>query len=351
MPIQNSRDIIPFVNDLESKLKQVQNDLKSWNDEKTKILNAIPQVERNRVSSISAIVKAEDALAEINTATFGVVAVKGQRLKKLLEDLKNQVLIIAQNAKGVGVEQYIKDEINNAISEVDSAVQDGLKLDYRIRKVQEIAQEGMDFANKEIVLPLSYAVATPLNADFIQLPEPQEGVVFVKGDVTVLDEKGQTAVLGTNGEAIYGHIDETGLISLTEAPGVPVKLYYPVKFAFKDVPEDFLFYMLQTIVSKTSPIMVFLKKIEAVITEVVTDIRYMKGQDWTVDHSIMRNHKDIVKESITPKGLMTSIQNGMVHATFSYNDHPHLSHFILEKLDPVTNEWKPFDGDKGFISK
>lgn len=51
----------------------------------------------------------------------------------------------------------------------------------------------------------------------------------------------------------------------------------------------------------------------------------------------MRNHQDVVKEGITPKGLQVQVQDGMANVTFSYADHPHLSHFILEKWDENKN--------------
>lgn len=337
MPISNTKDVIPFVNDLENKIKVVDQNLQSWLQEKAKILAAIPQVERNRVSSISAIVKAEDALAEINTATYGVVAAKGQRLRKVLEDLKEQVLVIVQESSAAAVPEYLKNEIENAVSSVDQMVDDGLKLDYRLRQIQTKADKALTFMNRELIMPHKYT-ATMLTSEMIMMPA-EEGVTFVDGDVTVLDATGDKGVLGRNGQLITGKIDSTGQIVLDEEPNQTVNLFYPVKLKFVDVPDDFLYYALQQVISKTSPLMDTLLKMEKVLTEVTADIVSMKGQDWTADFSIMRNHKDWVKESITPKGLAINVENGMVHATFSYNDHPSLSHFELEKWDEQTNAW------------
>ncbi|WDI05097.1 hypothetical protein PUW25_26365 (plasmid) [Paenibacillus urinalis] len=352
MPITDTRNIVQFVNDLESRINNLDQDLLDWENNKTQILNALPQINLNRTNAITAIVKAEDALAELNTATYGVVAAKGQRLKKLLDDLKAQVIEIAENAPGKGVEidSYIQDEINNAIAGVDSAIHDGLKLDYRIRQVQDMAQEGVEFAQKEIILPFSHKTINPLNHYEVQL-EPQEGVEYVRGDLTVLDASGDRVVLGTNQEAITGTVYESGLIILSESPKVPVTLIYPARLNFNDVPEDFLYYTLQMMLSKSSPTLTFVQKVESIVTEILTDVRYMKGTNWTVDHSIMRNRKDILLESITPKGLQVDVQNGNVHAMFSYNDHPNLKHFVLEKLNPETNEFEPYDGAEGIISK
>jgi|GEM_PF-2707468 len=352
MPISNTKDVIQFVNGLETKINGLQQDMTDWENNKIQILSALPQININRTNAISAIVKAEDALAELNTATYGVVAAKGQRLKKLLDDLKAQVIEIAENAtgKGVDIDPYIKDEINNAIASVDSSISDGLKLDYRIRELQAVAEEGQSFAEKDIILPFNYKSEFPLNHYEVQLA-PQEGVEYVKGDVTVLDAKGDRVVLGTNQEAITGTVYESGLIILSESPKVPVTLVYPARLNFNNVPEDFLYYTLQMMLTKSSPTLTFVQRMEAVVTEVVSDIKQMKGTNWTADYSIARNRKDILLESITPKGLQVEVQNGNVHAMFSYNDHPNLSHFVLEKLNPDTNEYEPFDGQAGVVSK
>jgi hypothetical protein len=350
MPISNTKDLIPFVNQLEARLNDLNASMASWQENKGAILSAVPQVNVNRTNAITAIVKAEEALAELSTATFGVAAAKGQRLKKLLEDLKEQVIQIAQNVTGTGVEPYIKNEINNAIAEVDSVVDDGLKLDYRLRRIQEMAQHSLDFINRDIVMPYKVELNYNVGDTIIQLPK-EEGIIFVEGVVTVLDENGEKGLLTSNNSLLTGRIDENGLVLLDEAPKKPVRLYFPVKMQFKDVPDDFLYFLLETVVSKTSPLMEMLMRFEKMLTGVLADIESMKGQDWTIDFSIMRNHKELVMESITPKGLSISVQDGMAHVTFSYNDHPFLSHFVVEKWDEEENTWKPYDGQYGVIMK
>ncbi|SFJ65794.1 hypothetical protein SAMN02799624_05417 [Paenibacillus sp. UNC496MF] len=350
MPVSNTNELIPFVNQLEAKLNDLSTSMSSWQQNKGAILAAVPQVAINKTNAITAIVKAEDALAELNTATFGVVAAKGQKLKKLLEDLKAQVVEIAENASGTGVESYIKDEVNNAIAEVDSVVDDGLKLDFRLRRIQEMAQDSLDFINRDIVMPYKLELTHNVTETVIQVPA-EEGIIFLDGLVTVLDENGEKGFLTSSNRLLLGSIDVTGQIILDEAPKQPVRLYFPVQMKFKDVPDDFLYFLLETVVSKTSPLMEMLQRFEKMLTGVLTDIEAMKGVEWTADFSIMRNQKEIVTESITPKGLMVTVQDGMAHATFSYNEHPLLSHFILEKWDEDANDWKPYDGDHGIIAK
>jgi hypothetical protein len=352
VPISNTKDVIPFVNQLETKLIEVEAGLTTWAQNRSQILDAIPQVERNRVSAISAIVKAEDALAEINTATYGVVAAKGQRLKKLLDDLKKQVVEIAQNAGGGGgsVPKFFSDEINNAISQVDSVVPDGLKLDYRLRKIQEMSSSGGAIGDKEIIMPFKHEVTEDLTTTTVQVPE-EDGVEFVVGEVTVMESDGVRGILDEAGNMITGAINASGNIVLSSIPNKPVLLYFPVRLKFKDVPDNFLMLLVETVISKSSPLMELILKLEKMMNDLADDIFSMKGSNWTADFSIMRNHQDLVKESITPKGLTISVQSGLVHATWAYNDHPSLSHFIVEKWDKDTNGWVAYDGEAGVVGK
>ncbi len=352
MPISNTKDVIPFVNGLEQRIESLNSEIAEWGNYKEQILAALPQIERNKTSSLTAILKADEALSEINTATQGIVAAKGQRLKKLLEDFKKQVIEIAESAVGQGgsSEPYIKLEIETAIASVDSIVEDGLKLDYRLQGIEDIGREGFNFAHKEIIMPFSFKTDMVLNHYEYTLPA-QDNIEFVKGEVTVLNSAGTEVLLASNGEAITAVLYESGLIVLSESPNVAVTFVYPGRLQFGDVPEDFLLYTMQTAFSKNSGSSQSLQKIEKVITEIADDIRNMKGVNWTVDHSIMRNHKEIVKETITPKGLNVEVKDGIVNATFSYNDHPELKHFVLERLDPETNEFVPYDGEEGVIAK
>jgi len=347
MPISNTKDILTFVNSLESQLNALKDDMNAWDANKSQVLSSIDQVEKNRVNALSAIVKAEDALAEINTATFGVVAQKGLRLQKLLESLKQQMIDIASNATGVGGgDPVVNEEVHNAVASVDLEIEDGLKLDYRLRRIQQMAEIG----ERDFIVPYKLEVSTVMTTNTISAPS-DNGVEFVNGDVTVLNGSGEKGIIGSNNALIAGKIDATGLITLDEAPNQPVRLYFPVRLKFKDIPDDFLYYMMQMMVSKASPLMEMLLKFENEMNHLISDIEAMKGQNWTIDHSIMDNQKQIIKEAITPKGLSIQVQDGMVHAIFSYNDHPYLDHFVLEKWDETKKDWVPADGEYGIIPK
>jgi hypothetical protein len=356
MPVKSSKELVPFVNDLEVKLLAMKPDVDIWSSNKTKVLNAVPQVDRNKQSALTALVKAEDALAELNSATFGVQAVKGQKLKKVLDDIQNVLNAFATGGVGGGgtqVESRFTQELDNAISAVDSVMEDGLKLDYRLRQIQKIGQEGLDLSStamaKEFIIPQKYQVYS-FSSQLLEIPQT-DGTEFVDGTVTVLSEDGTHALLNERDEAITGTITMTGMITLSDIPQEPATLYYPVRMAYKDLPEDVLYYLIQTVVEKTNPMIIKIQIYEKLINEIWDELAKMKGNNWTVDHSIMHNHIDIVKESITPKGLSVEIQDGIVHCSFSYNDHPLLSHFILEKWDENLRDWIPFDGDQGVVAK
>ncbi|WP_157066969.1 hypothetical protein [Alicyclobacillus shizuokensis] len=340
------------MNSLESRINTMQDAFNSWQQNKSAILSALPQIDANRVSSLSALVKAEDALAEINTATFNVAAAKGQKLKKVIDDLKQQCIEAAQNATGK-IDPRFADEIDNAISEVDSVVADGLKLDYRLRKIQELGQTALDTSNsvfaKELIVPQVWDIGTPVTDTTLNV-QGDPGVEFISGDVTVLDEDGN-AMLDESGQLITGTIDESGTIMLSAAPGDTCKLYYPVRLHFSDIPDDFLYLFMQMVVAKNSPLMQQILQFEKTLDSIAADIQAMKGQDWTIDHSIMDNYRDIVKESITPKGLTITVQDGIVHTTFSYNDHPLLDHFVLQRWNEDAKTWEPYDGADGIVSK
>jgi len=349
MPVYSTRDLIPFVNKLEERVEALNSSISDWIAQKNRILTSIDDMQGSRNLALTSLAKADEALSEIGTATFNVVANRGQRLNKLIQELKNEMYIIAQNAKGgKGYDPRINKEIDNAVSSVDSVIEDGLKLDYRLRQLQEAAMHGVHLSEKEIIFP--YMTDTIMVTDTSIVLEPIEGFQFVDGEVTVLDEKGMPAVNRFN-EFVSGTIDSSGNIELTDIPVTPVKIYFPVEAAFKDIPADFLRIFLQTIVQKNNEQFKKLMVFENLLGEILSDIRSMKGQNWTVDFSIMRNHQDIIKESITPKGLHVEVKNGLAYASFSYNDHPYLSHFILEKWDEESKKFVPFDGKSGVIPK
>ena len=358
MPVYSSRDLIPFVNQLEQKINEMNESFKDWNLNKYKILNAVGKVDSTYTTSMTALVRADEALAEISTACFKSTANRGKRLEDTLNKLKNEIYEIAAiiQAEGGGggalTEGVYYDELNNAIASVDATIEDGMKLDYRLREIQEIATTGVNLfdqlSNKELYMPYKYSV-TEAAIQSLVIPE-QEGIIFVDGEVTVLNEEGDP-FLDEDNRIIVGTIDASGQVQLSAAPPEPFHLYFPVQMKLKDIPDDFLYLFMQQMIHKNSRVMKAVLNFEHQINTILEDIEYMKGVNWTPDFSIMRNHQELVKEGITPKGLNVEVVDGMVHVSFSYNDHPYLSHFILEKWDEEQQRFVPYDGLNGIVNK
>lgn len=351
MPVYNSRDLIPFVNELERQLLEMQEELATWSQSKGQILSSIRHIPNNTNLATSALVKADEALTELLTATYQVVANRGQRLKTLIDNLKEEMLYIAENidVKGEsGYDERIYAEINNAVSEVDGIIEDGLKLDYRLRQITEQATKGGELSSKEFILPIVHELHEPITVEF-QI-DPIEGAEFLEGEVTVLDMNGEP-VIHPSGQLIHGVITENGVVTLNALPTQPVKLYFPVRMALRNVPEEIALYIMDSFNQKSSHFMRDILELKETQQKLLTDIRAMKGENWTVDFSIMKNHRDLVEEAITPKGLHTEIIDGMAHLTFSYNDHPYLSHFEIEKWDEEQKKFVPYDGNQGIVQK
>jgi hypothetical protein len=355
MPVNSTKDLIPFVNTLEGRVDTLTVDMNDWTTNKSKIMNALPKIDSNTIRSATALTKAEEALTEINTATFGIVAKRGQRLKTLIEDLKKKIVEIGENAGGgfgtgtLDENSTFAREINNAISGVDISVQDGMRLDYRLYEIQQLAAQGGTLGDKEWALPYSYTIDSDVNSTMLRVIT-EDDIEFLAGEVTVLDHNG-SPIADENNQLITGTITEAGDVMLSNIPHKPIKLYFPINVAIKDIPQDFLYVFANMMIQKNG---VFMQKIfdfDKAIQDISTDMEAMKGENWTVDFSIMRNHQDIIKEGITPKGLQVEVQDNIVHAKFSYNDHPNLSHFILEKWDEEKKAYVPYDGAEGVVAK
>lgn len=353
MPIYNSKDLIPFVNQLEVSINNMNEEIADWNTNKYKLISSSNKVDSIQSSAMSALVRADEAMSEIGTATFKSTATRGKRLEDTLNKLRSDMYEIAESVEGSGgggslTEGPFFEELNNAIASVDATVEDGLKLDYRIRDIESIANVGVSLSKKELIVPYKYELLNPESLT-LRIPEA-EGVVFVQGEVTVLDEEG-SPFLDHESHIITGIINEDRTVTLSAIPQENSILYFPVEMKFKDVPSDFLYMLVQQMVQKNSRVMEVVLRFESQITSIVEDIEYMKGVQWTPDFSIMRNHQELVKEGITPKGLHVEVKEGMAHVTFSYNEHPHLSHFVLEKLDLETGLFVPYDGLNGIVQR
>lgn len=354
MPIYNSKDLIPFVNQLEGRINEMNSSLAEWDREKFKIISAVKKVDSNYQTAMSALVKADEALAEIGTAVFTSTASRGKRLEDTLNKLRDEMYdIAAQVGEGGGggggslTEGMFFDELNNAIASVDATVEDGLKLDYRLREITDMAKTGVKLSGKQLFMPYKHDVAVPVQHLFV--PE-EKGVTFVDGDVTALNKRGEP-MLDANHKIITGTVMPSGEVTLSNVPTEPFTLYFPVKMSLGEIPDDFLYLFLEQIIQKNSRVMEVVLNFEGSIDGILQDIKDMKGVSWTPDYSIMRNHQNIVKEGITPKGLNVEVKDGMAHVTFSYNDHPHLSHFIVERWNEEQKKFLPYDGVNGIVQK
>ncbi|MCD7910935.1 hypothetical protein KC480_05270 [Bacillus velezensis] len=350
MPIYNSKDLIPFVNQLESKISDMNESLKDWNNQKVKVINSVSKTESNYQIAMSALVKADEALSEIGTASFASAAKRGKRLEDTLNKLKNEMYDIAASVGGSGnvsslSEGLFFDELNNAIASVDVTIEDGLKLDYRLRELADMSTHGANLGNKTLFMPYKYEVSIPSKQFVIQ---SNAALVFVDGEVTILNQSGDV-MLDDKGKIIIGSITNEGQVELSATPKSAFIVYFPVRMKLGDIPEEFLYLFLQQIVQKNSRVMEFVLNFETAISEVLQDIKDMKGVNWTPDYSIMKNHQDVIRESITPKGLNVEVKDGMAHVTFSCNEHPALSHCVLEKWSEEEKAFVPYDGQNGII--
>lgn len=350
MPIYNTRDLIPFVNQLEAYILNMNSSIAEWDREKYKLQNSASKADSNFQTAMQALVKADEALSEIGTATFKSTAVRGKRLEDTLNKLKSEIYQIASTTGGGGgslKEGMFFDELNNAIASVDVTIEDGLKLDYRLREITDLATTGGNLSHKKFHMPYKHVLEDPQKNFSV---DPDEGVVFIEADVTVLNSMGEP-FLNDFGDIISGTVNTEGEIILSDLPPEGCSIYFPVKMEFNNIPEDFLYLFLEQLIQKNSRMMQVVLTMEKILKDLTDDIDLMKGVQWTPDFSIMRNHQDVVKEGITPKGLSVEVQDGMAHVTFSHNDHPYLSHFILEKWDESLKKFVPFDGQSGIVQK
>lgn len=324
-----------------------------WDANKYKLLASANRTDSIYSTAMNALVRADEAMAEIGTASFKSTSNRGKRLEDTLNKLRADMYEIAATATGSSgggalTSGMFYDELNNAISSVDATIEDGLKLDYRLRELQSLSQLGADTSNKPLFMPYKYSISIP---DARSFTVPTEDIItFVQGDVTVLNNLNEP-MLDDMLKIIVGTIDDKGHVQLTSVPKESYQIYFPVRMKLKDIPEDFLYLFMQQMIQKNSRVMETVLTFENQILSINQDIEYMKGVQWTPDFSIMRNHQELVKEGITPKGLDVEVQNGLAHVTFSYDDHPHLSHFVIEKWDESTHQFIPYDGNNGIVSK
>lgn len=356
MPISNSKNILEFVNGLERQISEINDGISDWNSNKNKLISNSNRIDGININAVQSLVKADEALGELSTATFASNAKRGKRLEDTLAKLKEGIFTSIQNGDVIGVGSgggeltggMFYEELNNAIAEVDSTVQDGIKLDYRLRGIQEMSVAGKQVSEKEMLLPRKMFLETATS--YMIDAEIDDDQSFVDGEVTVLNEN-LLPIYANNEIMIEGVINKEGVIQLTELPNEKFYIYYPVQMNFIDIPKDFVYLFFDLLIDKHSPLMSAIIKIQDLVDVVTNDIQSMKGKDWTADFSIMSNHLDLVKESITPKGVHVNVLNNKAVLSFSYADSEILSHFVAEELDPKTNEWKPVNDNGGIINK
>lgn len=355
MPITNSKDIINFVNGLEQHIFNLQSDIYSWNTSKEEISDSLSELGNTSTMARQTMIRADNALAEINTAVIASTALQGRRLDDTLKKLKNDIFLAIENGDIVGLggggevtSGEIYEEINNAIANVDPMILPGLRLDHRLQEIYNLANTGAAALEKDIFVPRKF-----IPGDITSLTLQGEVLSterFVAGEVTVLDEN-SLPIIGSKNELITAQIDESGLITLSEIPMVRTVLFYPIEIEFKDVERDFLYILMEMMLKKNHPMMQQVMMISSNLNGILEDIEAMKGANWTVDFSIMQNHLDIMREAITPKGVYLTVEDGKTNLSFSYQDSPLISHFVVEKLDPATGEWMPANENGGIINK
>lgn len=357
MPITNTRDVVGFVNGLEKSLETMNEELNVWRREKGKLLAYGTQIDQNKFRANSAFVKVEEALGEIANATTSITALKGQRLKKLIDNLKAEIFVIAEEAisaggggGGGGYDERLMDEINAAVADVSMLIPDGLKLDCRIQQVLDVATKGGTLGDKTIIIPMRH-VFRHNGANELTLAE-QDGVVYQRGDVALITATGDT-VRTTTGAPAIGKLEplRNGREARLLLPEIVMGNYtalYPAEIKLKDWPEEAIQAVLDASISRTSPTFIKLDGINLALETIENDIAAMKGSNWTMDISLMRNHRDIIRESITPKGLRVDVVDGKTVASFAYTDHPSLSHFVVEQMNEE-GEFVPYDGEDGIV--
>lgn len=358
MPITNTRDVIPFVNGLEETMEKLQKDIGSWLSERQKIAGYGTDIANINFRSTGAFSRAEEALSEIGNATSGVLALKGQRLQKLIEGLKQEVRVIAEEAAANGggggafFDERITKEINNAVASVSALVPEGLKLDARIQEVADLATNGGQLGNKEIVIPVKRAILH-LGDDEVTL-DADPDIKYLDGEVGITTIDAGT-VLTKAGKAAVAQVKaiENGRKAVVTLPDIDLGQYHlfvPAEVAMHAWPREALEAVMGATISRTSGTFRKVAEFEAELAALVETVQSMQGVKWTADVTLMKNRQDIIKESITPKGLQIEAgPDGKVNVSFSYADHENLSHFVLEKMGP-DESWVPYDGDQGIVT-
>lgn len=148
------------------------------------------------------------------------------------------------------------------------------------------------------------------------------GQIF-PGPVDVLNEAGDMPMIGPDGKEIIATVDSSGVVIFSRAPNAVVRLTFGVLMPFSSLPQEFL------------------------------KVRFKSGleKDIGLFLDVAGLKEDMAIEKITPSGLYAQATGSTVYLTFTYQDRPELSHFILERYNPTTGQWEPYDGQQGIVTK
>lgn len=223
-------------------------------------------------------------------------------------------------------------EVANAIAGVEAP--EGYKLDKRLDDLRAGVLDNTNRLNqiayiveKDVLLPRTYLTPSPVTDTTYQLPVPESGS-FIPGPIQVLDALGQNPVV-IDGQELTAVISQTGQVVFSQAPRQQVTLHYTMRVDLGKLPEDFLTQVLE------------MNQVDAEIAAEILTLRQQLTQVST----------DLLKERLTPKALYATASGSTVYVSWAYEDLPEISHFILERWDPATGQWMPFDGKQGIVYK
>lgn len=285
-----------------------------------------------------------------NVTAFVSGASVGRRLRYVLDQLKAELIVMiedmANTSRPVDLGP-LGEEINKAIALVDANVPDGIKLDFRLQQNEKNIRALLSHEDQTIWIPYATTVEQPTSLT-IQAIKP-EHAVFLQADVTVVTDDKKPAKTDEM-QKIKGTMNGSGLITLNYLPVKKVHLWYPIEVQRKYVQDKDLWNILE-VIQMGSGGEINNDEIEEFMAYVREQLEIMKGIDYNSEQNIADAYQLIEKTRLAPKSLqITQLPNDQLAVQFSYEDHPLLSHFVLEKWDEETKTWLPYDGDEGIVT-
>lgn len=199
------------------------------------------------------------------------------------------------------------------------------KMNTATAKIETLESVTGYITDREVLIPRT--MVTPvITSNTYELPVLEKGS-YVSGLVTVLKDDGSGPVVINNTVLTASIVDSH--VEFAIVPNCPVMLKYTIRVKLTDIPEDFLLSLLES---------------NGASAAVTSDILNIYQQLNALD-------ADLLDEQLTPKALYVQAQGSTVFVSWAYQDVPELSHFILEKWNPTTNTWQPYDGQQGVVTK